>query len=68
MASDTHYTRLLLGMGLEDFSVQANALMEVKHIIVNSTPKNIQVAAKKILNTYDSNEIKMRVQRLVNLL
>jgi len=68
MASDTHYTRLLLGMGLEYFSVQANALLEVKHIIVNSTLKNLQVEAKKILNTYDSNEIKMRVQRLVNLL
>ena len=68
MASDTLYTRLLLGMGLEYFSVQANALLEVKHIIVNSTLKNLQVEAKKILQTHDSNEIKMRVQRLVNLL
>ena len=34
MASDTSYTRLLLGMGLKYFSVQANALLEIKHIII----------------------------------
>ncbi len=68
MASDTAYTRLLLGMGLEYFSVQANALLEIKHIIVNSTLKNLQVEAQKILQTYDSNEIKTRVQQLINLL
>ena len=68
MASDTLYTRLLLGMGLEYFSVQANALLEVKHIIVNSTLKNLQTEADKILQTYDSNEIKTRVQKLINLL
>lgn len=68
MASDTQYTRLLLGMGLEYFSVQANALLEIKHIIVNSTLKNLQVETKSILKIYDSNEIKSRVQQLVNLL
>lgn len=68
MASDTLYTRLLLGMGLEYFSVQANALLEIKHIIVNSTLKNLQLETQKILQTYDSNEIRTRVQKLVNLL
>ena len=68
MASDTQYTRLLLGMGLEYFSVQANALLEIKHIIINSTLKNLQSEAKSILEIYDANEIKTRVQQLVNLL
>ena len=68
MASDTLYTRLLLGMGLKYFSVQANALLEIKHIIVNSTLKNLQKETQKILQTYDSNEIKERVQKLINLL
>ncbi|MBE9567454.1 MAG: phosphoenolpyruvate--protein phosphotransferase [Proteobacteria bacterium] len=68
MASDTQYTRLLLGMGLEYFSVQANALLEVKHIIVNSTMKNLQKEAKQIMQLHDDNEIKSRVQQLVNLL
>jgi len=68
MASDTQYTRLLLGMGLEYFSVQANALLEVKHIIVNSTLKNLQAEVKSILQIYETDEIKSRVQQLINLL
>jgi len=68
MASDTLYTRLLLGMGLEYFSVQANALLEVKHIIVHSTLKNLQDEAKEIMQMHDTDEIKSRVQQLVNLL
>ena len=68
MASDTQYTRLLLGMGLEYFSVQANALLEVKHIIVHSTLKNLQDEVKEIMQIYDPDEIKLRVQQLVNLL
>jgi len=68
MASDTMYTRLLLGMGLEYFSVQANALLEVKHIIVNSTFKNLQPEVEDIMNIHDEEEVKSRVQQLVNLL
>ena len=33
MAGDGRYTRLLLGMGLREFSVHPNALLEVKQII-----------------------------------
>ena len=68
MASDTQYTRLLLGMGLEYFSVQANALLEVKHIILNSTLSTLQPEVDDILQMYDEGEIKSRVQALVNLL
>ena len=66
MASDTSYTRLLLGMGLEYFSVQANALLEVKHIIVNSKIENLQDEVKEIMQIHDTDEIKSRVQQLVN--
>ncbi len=68
MASDTQYTRLLLGMGLEYFSVQANALLEVKQIIINSRLKDLQDEVKGIMQTYDSNEIRSRVQQLGTLL
>ena len=68
MASDAQYTRLLLGMGLEYFSVQANALLEVKQIIVNSRLKNLQDEVEGILQTYDSSEIRSRVQQLNNVL
>ncbi len=68
MASDTLYTRLLLGMGLKYFSVQANALLEIKHIIVNSTLKNLQPEVEDIMQLHDEEEIQSRVQQLVNLL
>ncbi len=68
MASDTLYTRLLLGMGLEYFSVQANALLEIKNIIINSAYKNLQTEAESILQLYDSSEIKSRVQQLANMM
>ena len=68
MASDTRYTRLLLGMGLEYFSVQANALLEVKQIIINSKVNSLQGEVESILQIYDSSEIRSRVQQLADLL
>jgi len=68
MASDTMYTRLLLGMGLKYFSVQANALLEIKHIIINSTLANLQPAVKDIMTLHDKEQIKSQVQQLINLL
>ena len=68
MASDTQFTRLLLGMGLEYFSVQANALLEVKHIILNSTLSTLTPEVKEIMQLYDDDDIQSRVQQLVNLL
>ena len=67
MASDTRYTRLLLGMGLEYFSVQANALLEVKQIIITSKLNSLLDEVEAILQTYDSNEIRSRVQHLDKL-
>ena len=58
----------VLGMGLAEFSVHPNALLEVKHIIVHSTLKNLQDEVKEIMQIHDIEEIKSRVQQLVNLL
>jgi phosphotransferase system enzyme I (PtsI) len=33
MASDPRYTRLLLAMGLENFSMHPNAILEIKRVI-----------------------------------
>jgi len=64
MASDTQYTRLLLGMGLHSFSVQANSLLEVKHIINNSEISQLRPASEHILNLSDPAEIKLAVDEL----
>lgn len=64
MASDTHYTRLLLGMGLKSFSVQANSLLEVKHIINSSDTQQLRKQADKILRMSDPDDIKQAVEKL----
>ncbi len=64
MASDPKYTRLLLGMGLDYFSVQANAILEIKHIINNSNLGKLRSSVRKILSCHDLNEIESRVHEL----
>ncbi len=51
MAGDTRYTRLLLGMGLQEFSAHPSNLLEVKQIINRSKISQLEVQAKKILGT-----------------
>jgi len=64
MASNTQYTRLLLGMGLEYFSVQANALLEIKHIINHSKLSRLRTKIKKILEHSSTHEIEEQLNQL----
>jgi len=64
MASDPLYTRLLLGMGLDYFSVQANALLEIKHIINNSKLASLHTQVQKILKASSIHEIESLVEQL----
>ncbi len=64
MASDTTYTRLLLGMGLSCFSVQANTLLEVKHIINNSNISQLRCESEHILSLSDPDSIIAAVEDL----
>jgi phosphotransferase system enzyme I (PtsI) len=64
MASDPKYTRLLLGMGLDYFSVQANAILEIKHIINNSNLEKLRTKVQKIMRSHDLYEIESRVDKL----
>ncbi|MEW6647724.1 MAG: phosphoenolpyruvate--protein phosphotransferase [Pseudomonadota bacterium] len=53
MAGDPMLTRLLLGLGLTEFSVPPPALLEVKRIITLSELEPLRRAAKKILRQDD---------------
>ena len=64
MASDTQYTRLLLGMGLQCFSVQANSLLDVKRIINHSEIAKLRPLTENILGLSDPQEIKQAVEEL----
>ncbi|VAW62018.1 Phosphoenolpyruvate-protein phosphotransferase of PTS system [hydrothermal vent metagenome] len=62
MASDTQYTRLLLGMGLQYFSAQANSLLDIKHIINNSEIEKLRPHSEAVLSLSDPFEIKQTVE------
>ena len=64
MASDARYTRLLLGMGLKAFSVQANALLEIKHIILNSHIEKLRKQVAPILALSHSHDIDHAIDAL----
>lgn len=50
MAGDIRYTRLLLGMGLRDFSAHPATILEVKEIINSSSIKVLETQCKRILS------------------
>lgn len=64
MAGDTRYTRLLLGLGLNEFSMHPASLLEIKHIINSSEANTLSHAVKRILRATHSSEIGALVDRL----
>ena len=57
MAGETKYTRLLLGLGLREFSVHTASLLEVKQIIIDSNIGELKVLANKALKASNGIEI-----------
>ena len=49
MAGDTKYTRLLLGLGLREFSVHPASLLEIKQIIIDCNVGDLEILANKAL-------------------
>ncbi|RJG04831.1 phosphoenolpyruvate--protein phosphotransferase [Noviherbaspirillum cavernae] len=64
MAGDTKLTRLLLGMGLREFSMHPAQLLSVKQEILNSDLDAIVPQTKKILRTLEHLAIAEAVERL----
>ena len=56
MASDALYTRLLLGMGLKIFSMDPQAIPEIKHIVRNSAIDQIHPYVQQIFDCLGSAE------------
>ena len=50
MAGDPRYTRLLLGMGLREFSAHPATMLEVKSIINSSSIRKLEPQCKRILS------------------
>ena len=57
MAGETKYTRLLLGLGLREFSVHTASLLEVKQIVIDSNISELEALANRALNASNGIEI-----------
>ena len=56
MAGDPRYTRLLLGLGLREFSMHPNNVLRVKSVIQQSETKSLTPLARRLLRTTDPDQ------------
>ena len=64
VAGDAKLTRLLLGMGLREFSMHPAQLLSVKQEILNADIDLIEPAVRRILKNYEASAITEAVDRL----
>jgi len=64
MAGDIKMTRLLLAMGLREFSMQPSQLLAVKQEILHSDLRTLSVKLRKVLRTYEPVALAEAVERL----
>jgi phosphotransferase system enzyme I (PtsI) len=56
MAGDPRFTRLLLGMGLRELSMQPSGLLEVREIIRNSNLKDLGQRTREFFERIQTEE------------
>lgn len=64
MAGDPQYTRLLLGLGLREFSAHPSTLGEIKEIILNSNVESLVRRCRRITAISDRKKIAEFIDRL----
>jgi phosphotransferase system enzyme I (PtsI) len=64
MAGDPAYTRLLLGMGLTEFSMHPSQLLVVKQEILRSQLKTLEKPVSEVLAAYEPEELQAALQRV----
>jgi phosphotransferase system enzyme I (PtsI) len=64
MAGDPLMTRLLIGMGLRQFSMHPSQILEVKHSVVMSDAEQLALKVARILRLEEPAKIREQVERL----
>ncbi len=62
MAGDTHFTRLLLGLGLREFSMEPSQMLEVRQQILESRIESVEPLARTILACTDTHELHQYIE------
>lgn len=66
MAGDPRYTRLLLGLGLTEFSMHPASVLEVKRIIIESDIGALRAQARRMLASADVEEVRSLLSSFAN--
>jgi phosphotransferase system enzyme I (PtsI) len=64
MAGDDRYTRLLLGLGLREFSMHPATLLGIKHCVRNSDISKLTRVARKVIASVDTQAVHQLVSSL----
>ena len=64
MAGDTRLTKLLLGMGLRQFSMHPSQVLSVKQQILQSNLNKLTKAANKILKIDDVEKVELQIKKI----
>ena len=67
MAGNTNYTRLLLGLGLKNFSMDSTYLLEVKDRILSADTSKLRYLVSKILSSDNPIQARDNLNALNNL-
>jgi len=67
MAGDTELTRLLLGMGLREFSMHPAQILSVKQEVLNSDLDKLRPKTVKIMRTFEPSALLAEVEELRSL-
>ncbi|MEK9625640.1 MAG: phosphoenolpyruvate--protein phosphotransferase, partial [Gammaproteobacteria bacterium] len=62
MAGDTQFTRLLLGLGLREFSMEPSQMLEVRQQILESRIESVEPLARTILACTDTHELHQHIE------
>ncbi|MBI5461316.1 MAG: phosphoenolpyruvate--protein phosphotransferase, partial [Gammaproteobacteria bacterium] len=67
MAGDPLYTRLLLGLGLRDFSMLPTTLLEVKSIITGSDTRQLRPLTEELLLEFEPGRIRALLAKIAEI-
>ncbi len=65
MAGDAHYTRLLLGLGLRQFSMEPHGLLEVKEQVMASNAAELHHLAQRLVAGLDREDYRRHLEPLL---
>jgi phosphotransferase system enzyme I (PtsI) len=64
LAGHPRFTRLLIGMGLQDFSMQPSSILEIKHLVKTSDYAQLRQQVREVLDCHDSRAIHELVDKI----